>query len=139
MQIEETSNFISDLLSINRKGNLTDIELQKLVSAELGKTRELFEMDGYNLYKEELEKNPIGCITNKILNTYNNQMKASNSKNIMVIDKRYLLREYTDMMSTEETINLLEGKYGIKVILIDSSMANIDSQIVAKLLPIYLI
>lgn len=139
IQIENTSNLLYTIISKVKDANLSDIELQRLINVELGKMRELFETDGYNLHKEKLESNPINHITDNILKIYNNQKNAAKSKSVLVIDRDYLLPEYKHDMSTDETINLLEGKYGIKIVLIDSSRANFEGAIGKEFLPVYLL
>lgn len=138
-QVKNTEASLHTLISNREYVNLSDKELQRLINVELGKMRELFEMDGYNLFKEKLELNPINYLTGNILKTYNNQKNAAKSKNVLVIDRDYLLPEYKHDMSTDETISLLEGKYGIKVLLIDSSRANLEGAVKKDFPPIYLL
>ena len=123
IQTEDNKNLLYRLAIESRKSKLTDEEMQYLINIELGKMRELFEIDGYNLHKTELELNPANHITGKILKTYNNQIKAKNSDKIMVIDTSFLPSEYGDMNS-EDIIAYFEGLYGVKILLTNSNRCN---------------
>ena len=69
----------------------------------------------------------------------NNKVKSLKSKKILVVDSQYLLPEYKGDVTTEELIDKLEGKYGVKVFLIDASRTNLEGSIVKEFPPVYLI
>ena len=123
MQTEDTKNLLYRLAIEARKSKLTDEEMQYLINIELGKMRELFEIDGYNSHKRELELDPANHITGKILKTYNNQIKAKSSDKTMIVDTAFLSGEYNDMNS-EDIIAYFEGLYGVKIFLINSNRCN---------------
>ena len=69
----------------------------------------------------------------------NNKVKSLKSKKILVVDKQYLLPEYKGDVTTEELIDKLEGKYGVKVFLIDASRTNLEGINMKEFPPVYLI
>lgn len=135
IQTEGTRNFLYRLASEVRKSILTDDEIQAQINIELGKMRELYETDGYNRHKRELESDPMSHITSRVLKTYNNQIKAKNSDKTMIVDTTFLSGEYNDMNS-EDIISYLEGLYGVKLFLINSNRIN---SVVLNQKPVYFI
>ena len=69
----------------------------------------------------------------------NNKVKSLKSKKILVVDRQYLLPEYKGDVTTEELIDKLEGKYGVKVFLIDASRTNLEGINMKEFPPVYLI
>ena len=69
----------------------------------------------------------------------NNKVKSLKSKKILVVDSQYLLPEYKGDVTTEELIDKLEGKYGVKVFLIDASRTNLEGINMKEFPPVYLI
>ena len=69
----------------------------------------------------------------------NNKVKSLKSKKILVVDSQYLLPEYKGDVTTEEIIDKLESKYGVKVFLIDASRTNLEGINMKEFPPVYLI
>ena len=69
----------------------------------------------------------------------NNKVKSLKSKKILVVDSQYLLPEYKGDVTTEEIIDKLESKYGVKVFLIDASRTNLEGIKMKEFPPVYLI